>query len=201
MKVSHFRILGRTGLIMHNVRLANPLDPIAQKIATLTGKKARDKTPEVHQDIAYLEFQGGIYWDAEVGPYIPGRLMKAVIVEAAKSRRKGATIDRSLDIPAPKIPLEYKGPRHWEELWEATAKDGTRLFVDGRNMNAGRGKVWRTRPLFPPPWSAEFDVEFDESALSPEDVLEFLRYAGAVTGMMDDRPTGGRFDVEGPSDE
>lgn len=196
MQTLKFQIKGTTALIMHNIRLANPLDPIVQSIATITSKKPKDKTIEDLKQLAWLEFQGGLYWDEKIGPYIPGRVMHAVIVEAAKRQRKGAAIDRSLIVSEHKIKLEYSGPRDPEKMWAVTDKNGSCPYADVRSMKVGSARVQRCRPLFEPPWKAAFTVEFDENELNVEAVKSFVVVAGTVTGMMDDRPRGGRFETE-----
>jgi hypothetical protein len=197
MKTLTFKLTGSTPIIMHNIRLANPLDPIVQQIAQITGKRAKDKTDEDIRDLFKLEFMGGLYYSKEKGIHVPGRVLHAVIVEAAKRQRKGATVDRSLIVTEDEVPLNYDGPKDPEKLWEVRSKDKTQPFVDVRGMKpTGRGVVQRCRPIFRPPWSLTFTVEFDENELDESEVTSFMEVAGSVTGMLDDRPRGGRFEVE-----
>ena len=63
-------ITGTAPLLMHNGRLANPLDPSTQALKSLTSK--RKKTDDDLFDIARAEFLGGLYIDPDVGPYVPG---------------------------------------------------------------------------------------------------------------------------------
>lgn len=176
---------------MHNARLANPLDPIVREIKKITSK--RKKTDEDIEEIMWLEFQGGLYHDENMGPYIPGRNMFASIKEAAKLSRHGTAVDRSLDVVEDKIKLEYKGPRTIKELFDA---DNSRKYVDVRRMIVGQSAVMRCRPSFPPPWHAEFSVLFDPEVLNPADVEAFVEKCGRMTGLLDGRPREGRFEYE-----
>ena len=49
--------------MMHNARLANPLDPLVQEIKKLTGK--RKKTEDDLLQIARLEWEGGFYFNGQ----------------------------------------------------------------------------------------------------------------------------------------
>ena len=194
METLKFRIKGTNCLIMHNARLANPLDPIAKAIKQITSK--RKKTDEDIEEIMWLEFQGGLYHDPDVGPYIPGRNMFASIKEAAKLSRRGTDVDRSLDVVEELIRLEYKGPRDPRGLFDMIGEKGGRQFVDVRRMIVGQASVMRCRPSFPPPWSAEFTVRFDLEVFNPADVVGFVCKCGLMTGLLDGRPREGRYETE-----
>lgn len=190
MDTLRFRISGTNCLIMHNARLANPLDLITKEIKKITSK--RKKTDEDAEQLFWLEFQGGLYYDEAVGPYIPGRNMHASINEAAKLSRLGTAVDRSLDVVEDKIKLDYHGPRTPKELFDTTGSK----YVDVRPMVVKGARVMRCRPSFPPPWHACFSVIFDPEILNTADVIGFVQKMGTMTGLLDGRPREGRFETE-----
>jgi hypothetical protein len=53
-------------LLMHNERLADPIDPYTRWLAELT--KKRTKTERDHEEIGRREFMGGGYWANDDGP-------------------------------------------------------------------------------------------------------------------------------------
>ena len=50
-------ITGTSALLMHNARLADPLDPITKEKAKVSSK--RKKTEEDQELLSHLEWQGG----------------------------------------------------------------------------------------------------------------------------------------------
>ena len=181
-----FRISGVSPLIMHNCRLANPLDQMVKQIKEITSK--RKKTDEDHELLAYLEWQGGLYHDGEC-PYIPGPNLNAALVASAKKNRMGKQFQSSVLVVESKIPLEYEGPRDIEKLFKSSR------FVDTRSVVVQKSRVMRTRPIFPE-WSARFTVAFDSTVVNEGEVIQAAEIAGTMIGLGDYRPQYGRFNTE-----
>lgn len=69
------------------------------------------------------------------------------------------------------------------------------FHVDTRPVVIQRSRVLRMRPCFNE-WAADFHIRIlDSQALPPEDVNQFLQYAGRFIGIGDFRPKFGRFEV------
>lgn len=180
------RFNGLSPTIPHNGRLANPLDNYAKRIKEITSK--RKKTDEDHAAIMRLEWEGGLYWDKEIGPYWPGINIDSLICKAAKSQKRGQDVKRGLQVVEDKVPLLYKGPRDdFDKMFE--------LYRDVRAVKVGAATVMRCRPIFPE-WSVEFTIVFDPEVFNRNDVLGFLVYAGRYVGLSDNRPRYGKFEVE-----
>ena len=177
-----FRITGVCPLLMHNSRLADPLDEHTQQIAELTGKQK--KTIADHLRVAELEWRGGLYlWQG--APCIPAEMMEGALLQAAKAGRKGPRAKAGLII-AHNLPLEYEGERDPDAMW---ASGGFRLRCAVRVKTA---RVIRTRPKFDA-WAANVVVDFVPSLLDPADVRRFMTLAGEQVGLGDWRPRFGRF--------
>lgn len=174
---------GTSPLLMHNVRLANPLDPFAKQIKMISKKKA--KTEDDYMDMARLEYEGSIYTDPDLGPYIPATNVDSSLVEGARVSRSGKTVRDSVFFLNDKIPVVYHGPRTVDELY-ADAN-----FVDVRAVRVMSAKTMRTRPKFDN-WSIKFDVELDTEIANPDAFVEWTNRAGA-RGLGDYRPRFGRF--------
>lgn len=108
-------ITGTSPLLVHNIRLANPLDPIAREMKTISAK--RKKTDEDHELLARLEFEGGLYWTDDIGPYIPGVNVEKALVEGGRITKQGKQVERGLFVSDNEIPLLYSGPRDVKGLW------------------------------------------------------------------------------------
>jgi hypothetical protein len=131
-------ITGTAPLLMHNVRLANPLDPIARAMKETSGK--RKKTDEDLERLARLEFEGGLYVDS-AGPYLPGANIEKCLVEGARVTRQGKQVERGLFVTDNEVPLLYDGPRTADGLW---ADESFRSMMA---VKVGTSRVMRCRPM------------------------------------------------------
>jgi hypothetical protein len=78
---------------MHAPTTVDPLHPLSVKIREFTSK--RKKTEEDQAAIADLEFEAGLYFDEEIGPYIPGHVIDAAIAAGAKMQKRGRDIKKA----------------------------------------------------------------------------------------------------------
>ena len=184
------RIEGVSPLMMHNGRLVNPLDPIVKEIKKITGKTK--KTDEDHEQIARLEFIGGLYYDSKIGPYIPQNCIWATIRAGARFQKKGPAVERGLMVVDSMNALEYTGPRKSTEMFDAG-------FADIRNAKppGSSGQVMRCRPKFDPPWFVNFTLMFDAAQMSSDELRHWVEQAGLLSGLCDGRKIGmGRYTVK-----
>lgn len=186
MKTIRVRIRGSQPLMLHNVRLANPLDPHTQALSELT--KKRKKTLDDHKLISKLEFEGGLYHDETEGPYLTdGHLLKC-IQEGAKKEKLGKAMKSAIFIRTGVNPLVYKGPRDIKGLYAGG-------FYDQRCVGVQKSKTVRTRPRFYN-WSVEFSIQYDETLVDPMQIKRAIVHAGKVEGLGDYRPRYGTFELE-----
>lgn len=179
-------IVGTAPLLMHNGRLANPLDPVVKELKKYTGK--RKKTDDDHEAIARVEHAGSLYLDPDVGPYIPSDNIHRALVDGAKKHKLGKRVTEGLLITTVVNPLGYKGPRDADGLWN------DKNFVHMWPCRVGTSRTMRCRPIFNQ-WSTEADGFLDESVLDLEDLKQIAETAGALIGLGDWRPKHGRFDA------
>lgn len=193
----HVHVVGTTALLMHNARLANPMDEIVRQMRAITSKHSSKKTEEDLEELARLEFVGGLYM-TQAGPYVPAMCLERAMAEAARRVRKGKDIERGVDVVAltgdlDKIQLKYDGPKTAKGLWGRGPVSNK--FVDQRIVGVQQSKILRTRPVFHV-WELEFGILFDAEVIDAEMVEEFLIGAGAQVGLMDGRRIKcGRFRV------
>lgn len=180
-----FKLTGVSPLVMHNGRLANPLDPMAKALKAVSGKRA--KTDADFEEMARIEFLGGLYM-GEAGPCIPGELIEATLIAAAKKNKRGMQAKAGL-LSDGMHPVQYEGPRGADDLW---ADERFRLVA---GVRVGQNRIMRTRPIFRD-WSAEIFVDFLPGQLNRADVAEMVRIAGEVVGIGDWRPRFGRFSAQ-----
>lgn len=180
-------ITGTTPLLMHNSRLANPLDPVVKSIKKVTSKTK--KTDEDHEEIARLEHAGSLYIDEVVGPYIPGGNIERALLDAARVSRQGKTIERGVFIETNINPIAYKGPRTTDGLW---ADENFRHMA---SVKVQRARTMRCRPVFRD-WKTSAEGILDPSIIDFEALSDICTTAGQIIGLGDWRPRFGRFVAE-----
>lgn len=179
-------------LMMHNERLADPLDPYTRYLAEITGK--RKKTERDHEEAGRREFLGGGYWAIDEGPegkhgdpFIPAWNVIRCIQFAARMHKLGRQIERGLVPIDEQLVLQYDGPKDAEAMWKA----GT--FHTRKGVGVGQSKVIRTRPTFDN-WKIEAELELDLRMLDVDVLNLLVLEAGRYIGLGDNRPRFGRFE-------
>lgn len=187
MKTATYTITGITPLLMHSERLANPFDDLTKELKAITGK--RKKTEDDLNEMARIEFLGGLYYDTDAGVHLPGYNILAAIVGGGKIHKLGTAIKRSVIVTEDKVSIAYTGPKTPEKLFASKA------FVDMRSVKVGTAKITRCRPKFSD-WSATFSVAYDENSIQKSEIDQCLTSAGLMVGLGDYRPRFGRFGVK-----
>lgn len=185
-----FRFDGVSALLMHSDRGVNPLDPGAMELKKLTSN--RKKTDEIHGQVARLEWELAMYYDAELGPIVPTANLRGVLVEGAKLAKNGATVKRATIVEDDRARLDYEGPREPEAMWKAGS------FRDIRSVVVGTSRVMRCRPIFRK-WSVTWSLLFDPESIERAALISAAENGGRFIGLGDFRPANGgpfgRFSV------
>lgn len=183
------KIDGVTGLVQHNERLADEDDDYTRQIKAITSKRS-NKTDADREEIARLEWYGGLYHDREIGVYVPSWNLIRCFERAAAMTRNGANVIRALSAVTDKLPLQYEGPRELAKLYALPE------FRLRKMVGVGKNRVMRVRPIFRR-WGLEFEAEFLEDVLNIEVLERIVEQAGRSEGLGDARKLGyGRFLVE-----
>jgi hypothetical protein len=185
------RLIGVSPLLMHSDKFADPLNPETKAHKAITSK--RKKTDEDHAAIARSEWFGGLYYDREIGPYLPTQNIRSAIVDGAKLNKLGTHVKRSVLILEDQAKLEYKGPRDASALWDSGR------FHDARSVVVGTSRLMRYRPKFDD-WAVTLNVMYNPEVIDRDQLIACMKNAGKFIGIGDFRPNKGgqlgRFDVE-----
>lgn len=184
----NFRITmtGTSAVLMHNGRLADPLDPATKSLRAATAK--RGKTDDDLANVSRLEMVGGLYFDPDTGPYLPADNLWATLRDAAKKTRQGKLVIEGVIITSEVNPLVYPGPRDLPSLTENPN------FVFRKTVVVQRQRIVRTRPIFQQ-WKCDAEGILDESVLDFADLKAIADRAGQLVGIGDWRPRFGRFEA------
>lgn len=180
---------GSASLLMHNPRLADPLDDMAKALKALNAK--RSKTEDDHAAIKRAEWYGGMYFDKSMG----GVVVPTSWLEASFKRggslygKKGTVVERALLFLDEFVPLvfPFRGDRtDLDALWS----DGG--FIDTRAVVVQRNRVMRTRPIFRE-WALCASAMLDTAELDLAVFEDIADKSGQVVGIGTYRPKFGRF--------
>ena len=171
---------------MKSCQCVTPLHPISLAKKPISSK--RTKTEEDLQKLSDLEWEGALYWDDEVGVYIPDENIEATIRNGAKMFRKGSDIAKYFNVVTMNNPLDY-GENLTKEQLMADMK-----YRDVSPVNVKMAKILRTRPRFNM-WQVSFEAIYDESKIDLETIIMAMEQAGSYVGLCDHRPKYGKFVV------
>lgn len=147
----------------------------------------RGKTDSDLEQLAKLEFMGGLYLSDGMGVVLPADVVESTIINGAKKFKEGMQAKSGMYVPG-HCKLIFDGPQEPEAMWA----DGR--FTFQKVVSIGRNKIVRTRPKFDN-WSAEVTVMYEDSVVNPDQVHKWFKRAGEIVGFCDWRPRYGRFSV------
>lgn len=171
--------------MMHNSRLANPLDDYTRALKAHTGK--RGKADEDFEKIARIEWEGGLYFD-DRGVIVPAANVEACLLAGAKLSKLGKEVERKLWVEDDSV-LEYEGKPKKLNL---SAPGFFEKFHDVRMVRVGQKRVLRCRGFFRK-WSLETELLTE---MNRDDVERVARDAGRYIGLCEYGRRYGRFTVE-----
>jgi hypothetical protein len=187
-------IEGVLALLLYRGEMADPFDPWAKKLKTLTAK--RNKNDELLSEIRDVEWRAAIWWSDQFGLYLPAGNLFAGIRDAAKAFKKGKTVSEGAIVyaegkhgDAECVKILYSGPQTLEKLAaNPEYRDSRPVVMSGRRIIRTRGRV-------PAGWKMTFIIQYNSRTLEAREVVNFLQAAGFAGGMGDYRPRFGRFSV------
>jgi len=184
-KTLNFKITGAAPLLMHNGQLADPMNDFSKKIKKISSKK--DKTEADFEEMARLEWFGSLYLN-DGKPCLPGDILEAAFVAAARKQKKGKQAQSGIFCPD-NYQLVYAGARDPKQLWDDPG------YRHRAAVKVQMNRTMRTRPIFRE-WSCKIQVQYDDGLLDEEEVKHIVRVTGEIVGVGDWRPKYGRFKVE-----
>lgn len=202
-------IEGVYALLMHNGNLSDPLDLFAKAMKSLSAK--RGKTDEDHENMAMVEWWGGLYLSepatVDAGGLkatapkgakviVPARVLTSALAAGARKLKLGKDVSAGV-LVLDDAPLSYRGSKDPNVL----ARDPAARFRT--SVKVGQSRVMRTRPRFENGWSLTFSVSVQPDIIDPSKIRECVEAAGKYVGIGDWRPGAprggpfGRFVVKG----
>lgn len=177
-------------LVMHNGLLADPTNPYTVAIKKIVSKGTRKLTITDYEQRDALEWEGGLYWDDDLGLVIPADNIERCIQLGAQKSRLGKDVQAAVFCTEVLLPIVYDGPK------KKAALMADPRFTLRKCVVIQKSRLVRVRPMIPNPWSIDVEIEFDDSVIDAKRIFQAAVDAGALVGLGDWRPKFGRFSVE-----
>ena len=150
--------------------------------------KKADQNTEAYNRVSW---EGALYYDDEIGPYIPASHIEASIANASSKLKNTykKLFKASVFIVEPKIAIEFKGSRTLDGMWKEKRYDLRNVKIVGKG-------VIKCRPKFEN-WHAFCTLTFIPTKdITANTVLSATQLAGQFHGIGDYLPKFGRFIAE-----
>jgi len=194
MKNLKCKFVGNNELRINNPQAADPLNKYAKKLKTLEKKMAKNRTDLEHETIKNIRTESKLYFDKEIGIYVPTNWITAAltassfkVIKISKADTRGAIYPNNS-----KMKLTYSGMKGVKKIEDVVLND---KFSVTELIKSGQVTKPRTTPSFNN-WSFNIDFDFDEEILTETDMQTLIKFVITRIGFGDFRPTYGRGKVE-----
>ncbi|CAN8142530.1 conserved hypothetical protein [uncultured Thiomicrorhabdus sp.] len=192
MQTLNVKFKGIDTLLVNNPQTSDPLNKYAKEHKRIYSK--RSKTDEDVLKMREIELRSKIYWDDEIGLYVPSTWVLASITGISWARGKvSKTAIRSAVFPSePKLKLEFEGSSSIKEPIDIVKND---KFHNVVSLKQGQNRLVKASPIFHK-WSFRLDIDFDPSVINENELKDLITHGAMYGGFGDFRPTHGRATVE-----
>jgi len=192
MKEIKLKITGIRPLVLHNGLMADPTNPFTIAIKKITAKGSKKMTTSDYAERDRLEWEAGLYWSTDEGGIaIPSDNIERCLQEGAKKSRLGKDFAAAVFVSEPEVALVHRmAGKPKEEIFANPA------YTLRKGVKVQLSRIIRIRPMIPTGWSLAFTVEFDETIVNRQAVIDAAKEAGSIIGLGDWRPKFGRFTAE-----
>ena len=187
------QVTGISPLLQNNPQTVDRFNKYSQEMARINRKGTR-RTDDDYMELRDIEVRAKIYWDDELGIYIPSTWVTAAIAGASFATIKisKANIRGSVFATATKAKLHYSGMELVEGPEDIVRNARFRQLM---TLKQGQVRVVKAVPVFSN-WSFAVGLEFDDKTIDPASLEQVIKHAARYGGFGDFRPTFGRAKAE-----
>lgn len=195
MAIQQARIIvsGISPLLQNNPQTVDPFNHYAKAKKAITNKRTA-KTDDDLLELGNLETESKLYFDDEIGVYIPATwITEAIICTGFSVAKIGrAKMRGGLFATEPKIKLKYRGMNKVKTITDVVMNSE---FRHRMLLKQGQVRVPKDAPIFHD-WSFETAVEFDDTVVDMGSLRRIVERSAKYGGFGDFRPTFGRANAE-----
>lgn len=195
MAIQQARIVvtGISPLLQNNPQTVDPFNHYAKAKKAITNKRTA-KTDDDLLELGNLETESKLYFDDEIGVYVPATwITEAIICTGFSVAKIGrAKMRGGLFATEPKIKLKYRGMNKVKTITDVVMNSE---FRHRMLLKQGQVRVPKDAPIFHD-WSFETVVEFDDTVVDMGSLRRIVERSAKYGGFGDFRPTFGRANAE-----
>ena len=186
-------VIGISPLLQNNPQTVDPFNHYAKSKKAITNKRTA-KTDDDLLELGNLETESKLYFDDEIGVYIPATwITEAIICTGFSVAKIGrAKMRGGLFATEPKIKLKYRGMNKVKTITDVVMNSE---FRHRMLLKQGQVRVPKDAPIFHD-WSFETAVEFDDTVVDMGSLRRIVERSAKYGGFGDFRPTFGRANAE-----
>ena len=186
-------VTGIAPLLQNCPQSVDPFNHFARAKKAITAKRT-SKTDDDLIELGNLETESKIYFDDQIGVYVPATwLTEAIICTGFSVAKIGrAKMRGGLFATEPKIGLKYRGMNKVKTITDVVMNPE---FRHRMLLKQGPVRVPKDAPIFHD-WSFETVVEFDDTVVDMSSLRRIVERSAKYGGFGDFRPTFGRATAE-----
>lgn len=179
---------GIAPLLQNNPQTVDVFNKYARLKKPLTAK--RSKTDEDIQKIRNIDVESKLFFDEELGIYVPTRWVMAAIAKNSHAIAKiaKAKIRGAVFVTEEKAKLTFDGMKKVKTKKDIVKND---KFVTTLILPQQQVRLAKSFPIFHK-WSFSVGLEYDDLILDEAELISILEYSAKYGGFGDFRPTYGR---------
>lgn len=190
IKQATVKITGIAPLLQNNPQTVDPFNRFSKAKAVITRKKGPQRTDDDLIELGNLETESKVYFDDEIGVYVPATwLTEAINVTAFSVAKIGKGKMRGgLFATEPKVKLHYRDMGKVKTITDVVMNPA---FRHRMLLKQGDKRVPKDAPIYHD-WSFQTVIEFDDTVLDFGSLKRIIERAAMYGGFGDFRPTFGR---------
>ncbi len=187
------KITGISPLLQNNPQTVDPFNRYAKAKKAITNKRTA-KTDDDIIELGNLETESKVYFDEQIGVYIPATwITESIIVTGFSVAKIGrAKMRGGLFATENKIALEYRDKAKVKTITDVVMNPA---FRHRMLLKQGQVRIPKDAPIFHE-WAFKTILEFDDSVVDLRTLKSIIERASKYGGFGDFRPTFGRAIAE-----
>ena len=188
IKTLKAKFTGINPLLQNNAQTVDVFNKYSKLKKPITSK--RTKTDEDVLELRNIDVESKVYFDKELGIYVPSSWIMASLAKNSWARIKVKKNDvrAGIFVVEPKAKLNYDGMRAVKTIKDIAKNE---KFNTTLILPMGAVRLAKSFPIFHK-WSFEFTIEYDDSIFNSQDLEDLFNYCAKYNGFGDFRPTYGR---------
>lgn len=184
---------GINPLLQNNPQTVDRFNPYAKAMKRINDKKTR-RTDDDYMELKNIEVRSKIYFDDEIGIYVPATWVSAAIASTSFKRAKisKADVRGGVFTTDDKLKLTYRSMGKVKTPEDIVRNEEFRLDM---TLKQGQVRIVKSVPIFHD-WKFSCALEYDDEIIDAGSMDTIINYVARYGGFGDFRPTFGRATVE-----